>query len=291
MQIIRGRKAVITGAASGIGKALAIALASAGADLFLIDRDRDGLASVASELEAYDVEVIIAVCDLTIPEDITAAINRVLATWDCVHILVNCAGSLCYGAFHLTADKQWRYTMAVNLLAPMQIVHQMLDTLLGADEAHILNVSSILGLVPAKKLPAYQASKFGLIGFTLGLRTDYHRENFGVTALCPGLVHTPLLENVTDTETHKSLPVFPAFLYSTPEAVAAAAVTAIRRNQALVLVGPFARMMWWLTRLSPALVNWCAREGWRRRGKIRVSVRALRRRDLRVSDQGHRRNE
>jgi 3-oxoacyl-[acyl-carrier protein] reductase len=268
MRIIRGRKAVITGAASGIGKALALALAAAGADLFLIDRDADGMKNVAREAASHGVEVVIAVCDLTIPEDITATISRVLATWDCVHILVNCAGVLCYGAFHRTADERWRQTIAVNLLAPMQIVHQMLNTLLGADEGHILNVCSIVGLVPAKKVPVYQASKFGLVGFTLGLRNDYHRENFGVTALCPGLVRTPMLEDVADSETHKRPPVLPAFLCSTPEAVAAAALTAIRRNYGLVVIGPFAKITWWLTRLSPSFVNWLNRDGWRRRGKI-----------------------
>jgi len=273
MRIIRGRKAVITGAASGIGKALAVALAAAGADLFLIDRDADGIKSVAREAAGHGVEVVIAVCDLTKPEDITATINRVLATWDRVHILVNCAGALSYGAFHHTTDERWRQTIAVNLLAPMQIIHQMLNTLLGADEGHILNVCSFVGLVPVKKMPVYQASKFGLVGFTLGLRTDYHRENFGVTALCPGFVRTPMLANVADSETHKPPPVAPALMCSTPEVVAAAALRAIRHNHGLVVVGPFAKITWWLMRLSPTLVDWCNREGWRRRGKTARSDR------------------
>jgi len=125
MRIIRGRKAVITGAASGIGKAIALALAAAGADLFLIDRDADGMERVAREAAGHGIEVVIAVCDLTIPEDITATISRVLATWDRVHILVNCAGVLCYGEFHRTADERWRQTIAVNLLAPMLLSHQL----------------------------------------------------------------------------------------------------------------------------------------------------------------------
>jgi short-subunit dehydrogenase len=243
MRIIRGRKAVITGAASGIGKALALALAAAGADLFLIDRDADGMKSVAREAANHNVKVITAVCDLTIPEDITATIGRVLATWDCVHILVNCAGVLCYGSFHSTTDERWRQTIAVNLLAPMQIVHQMLSTLLGADEGHILNVCSYVGLVPVQRMPVYQASKFGLVGFTLGLRNDYHRENFGVTALCPGFVRTQMLENVADSETQKRF-VAPALLCSAPEAIAAAALTAIRHNHGLVVVGPLAKITW-----------------------------------------------
>jgi len=110
------------------------------------------------------IKVVIAVCDLTIPEDITATINRVLATWDCVHILANCAGVLCYGAFHRTSDERWRQTIAVNLLAPIQIVHQMLNTLLGADEAHILNVCSFVGLYRQKKCRSTKRVNTGLSG-------------------------------------------------------------------------------------------------------------------------------
>jgi short-subunit dehydrogenase len=82
--------------------------------------------------------------------------------WDGVHILVNCAGIASFGPFHFSTDEAWRQIIAVNLLAPMQIVHQLLPTLIAAEEAHILNVCSYLGLVPWKKLSAYQASKYGL---------------------------------------------------------------------------------------------------------------------------------
>jgi 3-oxoacyl-[acyl-carrier protein] reductase len=268
MRIIRGRRAVITGAASGIGRAIALALAAAGADLYLIDRSADSMASVAQEAARHGVEVVCAVCDLTNPQDITAVIGGVLARWDRVHILINSAGVLSYGEFNYVTEDGWRQAMAVNLLAPMQIVHQMLDTLLGADEGHILNVCSFMGLVSGRKLPVYQASKFGLVGFSLGLRNDYQRGNFGVTALCPGLVRTPLLGNVLDPETGRQWPNLPDFLYASPEAVAQAALSAIRRNKGLVVTSALAKVSWWLTRVSPSLAGWISREGWRRRGKV-----------------------
>jgi 3-oxoacyl-[acyl-carrier protein] reductase len=145
---------------------------------------------------------------------------------------------------------------------------------LSADEAHILNICSFAGLVPLKRLAAYQASKYGLVGFTLALRNDYQRDNFGVTALCPGFVRTPMLGNVKDLEIHRSAPVPPAFISTTAEAVAAKALAAIRHNQGLVVVTLFARMTWWMNRLSPGLVDWLSREGWRRRGKIEPPQRA-----------------
>jgi 3-oxoacyl-[acyl-carrier protein] reductase len=277
MRVIRGRKAVITGAASGIGRAIARALATEGAELFLIDRDVEGLAAAVREFAASGVEANSAVCDLADANEIARTINQVLALWDRVHILANCAGVAHFGAFHFATDSQWREVMAVNLMAPMQIVHGMLAALLDAEEAHVLNVCSILGLVSYPKLPIYQASKFGLVGFTLALRNDYHRQNFGVTALCPGFVDTPLLDKLTDPEPHKQAPLIPALLTTTADEVAAAAISAIKRNKGVVVVTPIAKAMWLGARFSPALAGWIAREGWRRRGRIEATGKASRR--------------
>jgi 3-oxoacyl-[acyl-carrier protein] reductase len=273
MRTIRGRKALVTGAASGIGRAIALALAAEGADLFLVDRDAEGLAGVAEDAASEGVEVLVAACDLAVPAEIAAMLGRVLATWRTVHILVNCAGIDCYGPLHLTTEAAWRRAVAVNLMAPIDIVHRLLPTLIEADQAHILNVCSFMGLVPVRRLPVYQVTKYGLVGFTLALRSDYHRENFGVTALCPGFVRTPMLGRAKDPEAHRPVPRLPAFMTTTAEAVAAKALAAIRKDRGLVVVTPFARLMWWTARLSPALVDWMNREGWRRRGKVVLPAR------------------
>jgi 3-oxoacyl-[acyl-carrier protein] reductase len=274
MRTIRERKAVVTGAASGIGREIALALAREGADLFLIDRDAERLASVVCEAAAHGVEVAAEVCDLTIAAAITKATDRVRFEWhDDVNILVNCAGIASYGPFHLAAGGAWRQLLAVNLLAPMQIIHELFPALLAAEEAHILNICSVFGLVPLKRFSAYQASKYGLVGFTLALRNEYHRSTFGVTALCPGFVQTPLLAELKDTEVHRQPPVFPRSILSTPEAVAVAAIAAIRYDRGLVVVPSFVRLLCSMARLFPALFDWVNREGWRRRGRIDVPRR------------------
>lgn len=270
MRVMRGRRAVVTGAASGIGRAIALALAAEGAHLFLIDQDSDRLASVAQEIGGQGVEVNIAVCDLAVPAEVEKAIGQIRAAWNETHIVVNCAGIIYFGAFHLTEEELWRRTMAVNLLAPMQILHGLLDVLLRVDEAHIINVCSLLGIVPGRKLPVYQTSKHGLVGFTLGLRYEYYRENFGVTALCPGFVRTPMLRNLQGPEVHKAPAEVPISFTITAEAVAAAAIVAIRRNKGIVTVGPFARVAWWLWRFSPRLLDWFLREGCHRIGHLKV---------------------
>jgi 3-oxoacyl-[acyl-carrier protein] reductase len=267
MRVIRGRKAIVTGAASGIGRAIALALAAEGADLYLIDCDATSLASTAAEAAKHGGETKSAVCDLTVVTEISAVVAEIQAAWSEIHILINCAGVASYGLFHLTDDETWRRVMAVNLLAPMHLVQAFLPKLFVADEAHILNVCSIAGLVPAKRMSAYQASKYGLVGFTLALRNDYQRDNFGVTALCPGFVRTPMLTGLTDPEAHRKMPVLPDLISTNPEIVAIRAISAIRYGQGLVIVTPMARLVWWIARAFPSLLDWVCREGWRRRGK------------------------
>jgi 3-oxoacyl-[acyl-carrier protein] reductase len=283
MRTIRGRRAVITGAASGIGRSIALALATEGAALFLIDRDAEGLNGVKDEARAHGVDVFTTVCNLEIPEEISAAIAQVRATWnENIHILANCAGTVTYGPLHLTSQEAWRQVLAVNLLAPIQIVHQLLPILATAEEAHILNVCSMAGLVPMRRLAVYQASKYGLVGFTLALRTDYYRANLGITALCPGFVRTPLVANLKDLEAHRQPRLLPDLITTTPQAVARSAIAAIRRDRGLVVVTPLARLLWWAVRTCPPLYGWLAREGWRRRGKIEMNAQTR----LRPPDDG-----
>ena len=264
MKLIRGKKALVTGATSGIGRAIAMALAREGADVFLTDLDADKLEQAAREARAHGVTAATAVCDLAEPAAVSGLVRSVLTEWRGLNILINNAGLTYYGATHAMTDEQWSSIMSVNLLAPVQLVRELLPTLLKADEAHIVNVCSMFGLTPWRKVTAYQTTKYGLVGFTQALRTEYQRPYFGVTALCPGFVaQTSLLERAQVQEV-------PAWICASPETVAAKAIRAIRRNRGLVLVTPATHVYWRLARIAPGLVDWLLREGWRRRGRIGV---------------------
>jgi 3-oxoacyl-[acyl-carrier protein] reductase len=167
-----------------------------------------------------------------------------------------------------SSDLDWRNLMAVNLLAPMQITTQLINVLARSDEAHIVNVASIFGLVPVRELAAYQASKYGLVGFTLAMRSDYHRKNFGISVICPGLVKTPMVEPDGPSKIYAKVPRIPAWLYTTPERVAQATVNAIKRDKGLVVITFAAQVMWRLNRFFPGLLDLLNREGWRSRGAI-----------------------
>jgi 3-oxoacyl-[acyl-carrier protein] reductase len=264
MRTIRGRKALVTGAAAGIGRAIALALAREGADLFLIDIDAEKLQAVAEEARRVGVTVIADVCDLSRPAEISAAVKRLAAAWGGLNILINNAGLTYYGPTEAMTAEQWRQIMAVNLLAPVQLVHELLPLLAAAEEAHVVNMCSMFGVAPWRKAAAYQTSKYGLVGFTAALRAEFEREHFGITALCPGFVRTALLDGNANER------AAPAWISTTPEKVAAKTITAIRRKRGLVLITPAAHFYWRFFRVAPRLVDWLLREGWRRRDRLRV---------------------
>jgi 3-oxoacyl-[acyl-carrier protein] reductase len=259
METIRGKRALVTGAASGIGRAIALALAGEGAELFLVDIDEPKLRASAAEAEKFGSKVITAVCDLSQTAQITATVDACRAAFGGLEILVNGAGIIRYGpAEDLTAEC-WSAVMAVNLLAPIQLARELLPLMTAQRESHIVNVCSVLGLVPGRKVMAYQTSKFGLVGFSLALRTELCAQNVGVTALCPGLVDTPMLGKFGPGWLRKSVSLGPLSLVTSPDAVARKAVASIRNNRSLVVVSFGGHLIWRIYRLFPTLVLWLFR--------------------------------
>jgi 3-oxoacyl-[acyl-carrier protein] reductase len=263
MKDLRGKKALITGAASGIGRSIALALAREGADLWLLDIDETNLNATAKSAQSCGVKVVTAVCNLSDAGEITASVRALLSTWGAIHILINNAGILRRQRTHETTDAAWREVMAINLMAPMQLVHELLPTLLAQEEANIVNVCSITGLVTTRRASAYQTSKFGLVGFTEALRAEYGHRSLGVTALCPGLVRTPAMQAIMDGHPGKALRWYPAWIWVDADRIAAATIRAIGANQGLVILPISARLLWLVKRLSPSFIDWIYRKGWR----------------------------
>ncbi len=256
---------MVTGAGSGIGRTITLALAREGADLILIGRDAAKLEAVAAEARGHGVTVSVMRCDLTQPADITATVKSVLAQSPRLDILVNNAGVSYYGWSDLMTDQQAAQILSTNLLAPIQLTRELLPAFTAQGEAHIVNVASIFGLVTLRKGAAYQASKFGLVGFSSSIRAEYYRKGVGVTVLCPGFVRTPMLENFEVGSSAQSRHVIPNWASTTPEHVAEVAIRAIHKNRGLVVTAGPLRFAWWLMRLSPRLFGWIMREGWRGR--------------------------
>ncbi|MDA7950996.1 MAG: SDR family NAD(P)-dependent oxidoreductase [Pirellulaceae bacterium] len=263
MKTIRGKKALLTGAASGIGYALALELAMAGADLYLLDIDEEGLKKVKKEiLSTTDVEVHILPCDLSDEEAITKANQKIIDSWGKIDLLINNAGICYYGpAMNMTA-KQWQKIVAVNLNAPIQMTHQWLPVLMRRPEAHIVNVASVFGLLATRRCALYHATKFGLVGFSKAIRAEVGNQ-IGVSTICPGMVRTNLFSNTPSGIKGKETPLPPTFISVSSEYVAKTIIKAIRKNRHLVVITWFAKLLFFTERFFPSVVlflQWAGRK-------------------------------
>ena len=255
MKAIRGKKALVTGAASGIGRSIALALAREGVDLFLLDVDEENLTTVVETARSFGVRAIGRCCDVGEPAQITESVRALENSWGELDILVNNAGILYHGRTESMTQEQWNRLLSVNLHGPIQLIRELLPLLRKQPEAHILNVCSVAGLVPGSGMAAYQTSKFALVGLSQSLRAEYRRSGLGVTALCPGLVDTNLAAAARARKWVTSDLNPPAFLRASPDRVASRALKAIRRNQGLVVITGHGRALWFLYRLSPHLLD------------------------------------
>jgi NAD(P)-dependent dehydrogenase (short-subunit alcohol dehydrogenase family) len=259
MKTLKGQQVFLTGAASGIGRSLAIALAGEGCHLFLVDVDHAGLLRLEQELAPSLVRIRTRSCDLTNRDEVSATIREAIAVTGGIDLLINNAGVAYYGPTHCMTQEQWDWLMTINLLAPIQITHELLPSLLQRPDPHIVNMCSISGLVAGGRFAAYHTSKFGLIGLTESLRAEYGRRGMGVTAICPGPVLTRLYESAASGRPDKAVPSPPRWMCTTPERVAAITIQAIRRDRRQVLITPTAHVLYQLKRFAPWLIDFVNR--------------------------------
>jgi NAD(P)-dependent dehydrogenase (short-subunit alcohol dehydrogenase family) len=289
MKVIRGKTAVVTGAGSGLGRAIALRLAREGANLHLIDIDLAAAEAVALECHARGVQAIAAKCDVSRLKELEAAASEALRLWGAVDILVNNAGIAWYGhTLKMPAD-DWERLLAVNLHAPIHLTRLLLPAMLKRPEAHVVNMASISGLVCSARFAAYHVSKFGLVGFSEAMRAEYLRRGVGFTALCPGPVRTNLYKSAPNSYKGRETPEPPAWLCTTPERVAEAAVRAIYRNRAVALVSPMAWLLYYSKRLAPWVFYTLHRFGQKRDEEVAARRAAKRAKAAATRDTDHRR--
>jgi short-subunit dehydrogenase len=191
-------------------------------------------------------------------------------------LLVNNAGVAYYGATTEMDDDAWHTLMAVNLHAPVLLTRRLLPRMLEQPEAHVLNVSSILGLVAHRKACAYHVSKYAMVGFSEALRAEFTRTGLGVTVLCPGFVTTRLFDRGMVGNSPNAFQPPPPWLCATPERVAAKAIRGIRRNRRMVLVTPLAHVLYYFKRLLPGVLDWLqTRRSRRRRNQAKTGRTTL----------------
>jgi short-subunit dehydrogenase len=254
---LKGGVAVITGAASGIGAALALNLAGRGMDLALADRNQAGLAVAAAAARAKNVKVSEHVLDVRDGEALAALPDAVLAEHGRVTLLVNNAGVALIGTFEQTAMSDFEWLMDINFWAPIKLTKAFLYALHREDAAHIVNVSSIFGIVAPPGNSAYCAAKFGVRGFSESLRHELAGSNVSLTVVHPGGIRTEIANNarlsqsVDPDEAKSATAEFNKLLKTTPEEAAEVIVKGILKRQGRVLIGRDARMLDRIQRIFP----------------------------------------
>jgi short-subunit dehydrogenase len=255
--ILRDHVVVLTGAASGIGAALAHSLASKGANLALIDRDGHGLDAVAETIRRSGGQVRNYVVDLSDQVAMEELPHAVGADLGLASVLINNAGITLTGMFeHATAD-QFDRVMAINLSVPVSMVRAFLPQLRMSRVAQIVNLSSIFGIIGVPGQVAYCTSKFALRGFSEALRAELASSSIGVTVVHPGGVRTNILASAEVSarmdarQAAASKAGGQKFLRMDPRKAAARIVKGIERREKRIIVGADARLLEPLQRLMP----------------------------------------
>ncbi|UQU68624.1 SDR family oxidoreductase [Couchioplanes caeruleus] len=254
-----GRTAVVTGAASGIGEQLAHGLAGRGSDLVLIDRDALRLDAVAEAIrEAHPGRTVESlVVDLADREAVIAAATGVRERHPRLGLLVNNAGVALGGRFDQVSVSEFEWVMAVNFTAPMLLTHHLLPALKAEPGSHLVNVSSLYGLIAPPGQSAYSSSKFALRGLSEVLRSELLESGVGVTTVHPGGVRTRIAESAraaaaaSPDEVEREQRKFAALLTYPPEKAAADILEGVRRRRGRVLVAVSAKVPDLLARLLP----------------------------------------
>lgn len=189
---LAGGTAVVTGASRGIGRAIALRLAEAGAELALWARDLRALQQVADEATALGARAQATACDVADPAAVLRAAERVRATLAPVTIVVNNAGTVVRKPTVALSDAEWRRVLAVNLDGTFHVTRAFLPDLTRAG-GRVINISSISGRQGTALLAAYCAAKHGVIGLTRALAEELRAAKVSVNAICPGSVDTAML--------------------------------------------------------------------------------------------------
>jgi short-subunit dehydrogenase len=254
---LQGRTAVVTGAAGGIGRAIATSLARRGCNLALADIDDAALAGTAAELAAQGLRVSQHHLDVSDRAAIAAFPQRVTAEHAGVDLLINNAGVALGGTFEQVAEADFDWLLAINFWGVVRMTRAFLPLLHKSDDARLVNISSLFGLIAPPGQTAYCASKFAVRGFSESLRHELSGTRIGVTVVHPGGVATSIAKNarvassISDEEAAERQERSKSFLTMPPEIAGEIIVRGIENRAPRVLVGADAKRAAFIERLIP----------------------------------------
>ena len=260
-----GRTAVVTGAASGIGRAIAGSLSRRGCHLALADLDETGLQETASIVAKYGVRVSRHRLDVADRQAVATFPDAVAAEHPGVDLLVNNAGVALGGSFEQVSEADFDWLFEINFWGVVRMTRAFMPRLRASDDARLVNLSSLYGLIAPPGQTAYAASKFAVRGFSESLRRELRGTKIGVTTVHPGGVATSIAKSarvaaaIPVGELAKRRAIAERLLKMPPETAGEIIVKGIERRKARVLVGSDAKVVSLVERLAP-VAYWSAIE-------------------------------
>jgi NAD(P)-dependent dehydrogenase (short-subunit alcohol dehydrogenase family) len=259
-----GRLALVTGAGSGIGRETALLCARRGANLALCDIDEAGLTATAGEARRLGCDVLaqrVDVGDRAQMQAFAAAVHERVAAVD---LLINNAGVGLGAGFLETPLEDWDWILPINVMGVVHGCHMFVPAMVERGRGgHVVNLSSAAGYFANPSLAAYTATKFAVLGLSEALRIELRPLGIGVTAVCPGLINTPITRNsrlrgTAQAQRERVVRLYERRNYG-PDRVAQRIMHAVQRNRAVMPVTAEAWGMWWLSRFAPSLARGVAR--------------------------------
>ncbi len=258
MTEIKGKLAIVTGAASGIGRATAVELARRGAHLAISDLDRSGLAETAKRIEALGSGVTTYLLDVADRDAVYAFAQDIETSHGGADIVINNAGVAQIARIDELTYDDFEWVMKIDFWGMVYGTKAFLPQLRAKGAGHIVNVSSLFGLVAVPSQAAYNSAKFAIRGFTEALRHEMKGTGIAVSCVHPGGIKTNIVRNARflqstqATVREEAVSGFDRLARTTPERAGQVIVRGIERNKPRILIGADAKAIDWLQRLMPA---------------------------------------
>ena len=252
MSIFKNKIAVVTGAASGIGEALARELAKQGGEVVLADVQIDAANVIAAEIRLSGGKASAHYLDVTDSDAVEGFVMRIAAEKGRLDYMFNNAGIAIIGEFRDFSTADWKRILDINVCGVLAGTAAAYAVMIRQGAGHIVNTASVAGLVPTPGFTAYCASKHAIVGFSTSLRAEAAEYGVKVSAVCPGFVKTPIFDSkVLGIPKERKTTAQALKISITPEECAARALKGVAKNKAIIPVTAHAKVLWLLNRYSP----------------------------------------